>query len=289
VLKVRIIGVVLVKNGIAVQSIGFKRYLPIGKPEISIQYLNRWGIDEIVVLHIDDTQNKMPPTSEQVKSYAAHCQVPLSIGGGISTIENVKKIIRAGADKIILNTSIISDPELIQKSGDLFGQQCVVASIDARRTANQEWMTYTHGGKKETGMTASSLAQKMQSDGAGEILLTSIDQDGSKQGYDLNLIQSISDIVDIPVIACGGAGHPKHACEAIQAGACAVAVGNLFHFSEHSVILFKKYLKSFNQPVRLDSYVDYKHSDLDQHARILKQSDDVLNTLRFQYIPEEVI
>lgn len=288
-LKARVIGVVLVKNGIAVQSIGFSRYLPIGKPEVAIQYLNQWGIDEVVVLHMDGTKNNVSPSSEQVKSYASHCQVPLSIGGGISTIEGVKKIIRAGADKIILNTYAVLYPNLISQCADLFGQQSVVVSIDSRRISNNDFGTFTFGGKNETGIAVNDLARKMQNEGAGEILLTSIDKDGSKQGYDLDLIQAVASVVNIPVIACGGAGHPKHAAEAILAGSSAVAVGNLFHFSEHSVILFKKHLKALNHSVRLDSYVNYQNVRLDDNARPLKQSDEALDVLRFRYIPEEVI
>ena len=288
-LKVRIIGVVLVKNGIVVQSIQFKNYLPIGKPEIAIRYLDQWGVDEIVILNLDGASNDKSFTTEQVRSYAKQCHVPLAIGGGLRDIQAVKKVIRAGADKIILNTAAMLQSSLITSCSELFGQQCVIISIDTKRNEKNESIVYYGGGKINSMENVTVYAKKMQDLGAGEIFLTSIDQDGTKQGYDLPLIQNVSTFLNIPVIACGGAGHPKHAYDAILSGASAIAVGNYFHFIEHSVILFKKYLMTLNAPVRSEGYVSYRNNPLDESGRVIKHTDDLLSYLRFQRITEEII
>jgi len=287
-LKIRLIGLVLVKENIVVQSIGFRRYLPIGVPEITINYLDRWGVDEIVVLHLDAREKRQPPTAEQVRSYALQCQVPLTVGGGISQVSDIKEIIRSGADKVVINTSLLTQPEIITQAGDLFGQQSIVVSVDARRQ-NDNYMAFTHSGRQTTNTSVQNLAQEAVKRGAGELLINSIDCDGAKQGYDLELIRSLAENINIPIIACGGAGHPKDIHAAIQSGASAVAVGNLFHFTEHSVTVVKQYLTSLSLPIRLDSYFDYKNFSFDEKGRPAKQSDEALDALRFQYVPEEVI
>lgn len=286
-LKTRIIGVVPVKNGIAVQSIGFKKYLPIGKPEIAINYLDKWGVDEIIVLKLDGHQQG-PFLPEQINRYAKKCHVPLAVGGGVCDLETVKAHIRAGADKIVLNSVVYTNPALVTASSDLFGQQCVIVSIDAKKN-HASHTAYSHGGRRDQQVIPVQIAENMQRLGAGEIFLTSIDQDGSKQGYDLPLIQSVASRVSIPLIACGGAGHPQHALDAIKQGASAVAVGNLFHFTEHSVILFKKYLTEQSAAIRANGYVSYKDNLLNEAGRLAKHVDEFLDQLRFQYIPEETI
>lgn len=288
-LKTRIIGVVLVKAGIVVQSIGFNRYLPIGIPEVAISYLDRWGIDEIVVLHLDATLNRFCITEAQVKSYAKHCHVPLSIGGGIKKVDDIKRIIRSGADKVVINSSLVSYPHLISEGAELFGEQSIIASLDVRKISPQQWMTFTHSGKKSTEKNVSDLAKQFNNIGAGEILLTSIDKDGSKDGYDLDLICTVNKAVNMPIIACGGAGNPSHLQDAIQAGASAVAVGNYFHFTEHSVTITKQYLKAHAMPIRLDGYFSYENKVFNSDGRITKYKDAVLETMRFEYIPVEEI
>jgi cyclase len=287
-LKTRIIGVILIKADIVVQSIGFKKFLPIGKPEIAIHYLDRWGVDEIVVLHLDAREKHAPPSEKQVKSYAAQCQVPLSVGGGITSITDIKKMIRSGADKVIINSSLITNPEIITQGSDLFGQQSMVASIDAHRQKNT-FIAYTHSGKQNTTISVINLAQQAIKLGAGEIFVNSIDRDGSKMGFELDLIQSLSKAVSIPVIACGGAGHPSHIQMAIQQGAAAVAIGNLLHFTEHSVTIIKQYLHSAGESIRLDSKMKYHQFTFDEKARPTKLPDKTLDALRFHSIPEEVI
>ena len=288
-LKTRVIGVVLVKAGIAVQSIGFQRYLPIGKPEIAINYLDRWGIDEIIVLHLDATTTKESPAAEQVQSYAQQCQVPLSIGGGISHVFDITRVIQAGADKVVINAALLTAPEMITQAAALFGSQCIVVSIDARRQADGTFLAFTHSGTQPTGLRVEELAQQAESLGAGEIFINSIDQDGAKNGYDLELISSLVQAVNIPVIACGGAGGPEHMQAVMRYDVSGIAAGNFFHFTEHSVIVVKQALTSAGQAVRLDSYATYQDFGIDTAGRATKQDDEVLEALRFHYIPEEVI
>jgi cyclase len=288
-LKVRVAGLVLVRNGIAVQSIGFERFLPLGRPEIAIEYLDRWGIDEIVLLHIDAAASGHGATAVEVASYSAQCRVPLAVGGGILEIADVHRAIKAGADKIVVNRAVVERPALIEEAATQFGSQCIIASIDAVRGPDGTLNTVTHGGRRRTGFTPAQLAKRAESAGAGEIMITSVDRDGSLRGYDLDLIEAVVKAVGIPVIGCGGAGHPDHLRDGIQRGAAAVAAGNFFHYTEQSVILVKQALTRAVQPVRLDSYVDYAGHTIDSDGRLGKQSDHVLETLRFRYIPEEVI
>jgi cyclase len=288
-LKTRIIGVIIIRDGIAVQSIGFKQYLPIGIPEISIEYLNRWGIDEIVLLDIDATKKHRRPDYRKVQQYSRHCQVPLAVGGGITRIEDIEQIIHSGADKVVINAEAVKNPDIIQKGARLFGSQCMVVSIDARRDECGNYEVFTHSGTRPTGISPVEMARIAERKDAGEILLTSIDQDGSKQGYDLDLIRSVAEEVSIPVIACGGAGHPEHMKAVIEIPVSAVAAANFFHYHEHSVITNKRYLKDRSSHVRLDSYVTYQDFRFGSDGRPLKIDDNVLEKLRFVYIPEEQI
>ncbi len=171
----------------------------------------------------------------------------------------------------------------------MFGNQCIVASIDARRISPRKYEAFTNSGKMPTGFAPAELAKKAEERGAGEILLNSIDRDGSKKGYDLELIEQVMNAVNIPVIVCGGVNHPSHFQEAIELGVSAVAAANFFHYTEHSVITVKSYLKSLDDRVRLDSYATYDHSKFDLLGRAGKEEDTVLDKLRFEYIPEEII
>jgi imidazole glycerol-phosphate synthase subunit HisF len=287
-LKTRVIGVVLVKSGIAVQSVGFNRYLPVGRPEIAIEYLDRWGIDEIVVLHMGAANAGCALDREVVASYSRHCRVPLAVGGGLATSGDIKRVIQAGADKVVLNRAVADTPSLISDAAALFGSQCVVVSIDARREGASHG-AYTDSGRTPTGRTAEAFAIQAAEMGAGEILLNSIDQDGMRAGYDLDLVSRVASAVQIPVIACGGAGHPEHFRAAMRRGASAVAAANFFHYTEHSVTIVKRYLTQQQEAVRLDSYADYSHHTVGPSGRLGKQSDDALDELRFRYVPEEVI
>jgi imidazole glycerol-phosphate synthase subunit HisF len=286
-LKTRVIGLVLIRRGIAVQSIGFQRYLPLGRPEIAIEYLDRWGIDEIAVLDLDATERGISLAAEQVRRYARLCQVPLSVGGGIRSVDDVTRIIQAGADKVVVNSALLTSPGVITAAAERFGAQCLIASIDARRDG-PAFTAFSHGGRRPAG-PAAALARRAQELGAGEVLINSIDRDGTRTGYDLDLVRHIVGAVGLPVIACGGAGHPDHVREVIAAGPAAVALGNMLHYTEHSVIALKRSLEQARQPVRLDSYANYRNATLDAQGRIARLPDPTLDDLRFHYIPEEKI
>jgi len=288
-LKVRVVGVLIVKGGIVVQSIGFKKYLPVGMPPIAIEYLNQWGIDEIVLLDIDATPQNRDPQIDQIRAYSQFCQVPLTVGGGIKHVSQIKNIIQAGADKVVMNTEAINNPNIITEGAKLFGSQCIVVSIDAKRMTFDQYEVFTHSGMVPTGKTPVELAIQAEKYGAGEIFINSIDRDGSKKGYDLELIQLVVSAVRIPVIACGGVNHPEHMVEAIPLDVGAVAAANFFHYSEQSVTTVKSYIEAHNQQIRLDSYATYRGNDYDERGRVAKKDDAYLDQLRFEYIPEEVI
>lgn len=293
-LKHRLVACLTLKEGRIVQSIGFEKYLPIGKPEITVEFLNNWGIDEIVVLDINATQERRPIDIELIRKISKKCFVPLTVGGGITTVEEMKELIRNGADKICINASAIKNPKLIQEASQVLGSQCVVVSLDAKKNNHGEYEIFTHSGKKATGINPQDFAQKAEALGAGEIFITSITRDGSKQGYDLELIKEVSCAVSIPVVACGGVGNPSHFVEAIKESTIsAVAAGNYFHFTEHSPMITKAFIsKCQDAKIRHDTYADYRHfSFMDEKmtTRIEKKEDQYLKEIRFKYHPKEVI
>jgi imidazole glycerol-phosphate synthase subunit HisF len=288
-LKIRIVAVLVIKGGIVVQSMGFKRYLPIGSPAIAIEYLNSWGIDEIVYLDIDATHENRRPQFDNIRDYSKYCHVPLAVGGGIKDVDDIKKLIHAGADKILLNTEFLKNPKLVSKGAELFGNQCIVVSIDARRLSEGNYETYVNSGTIPTGYTPAELAKRAEDMGAGEILITSIDRDGSKKGYDIELVRQVVNVVNIPVIVCGGVGYAQHLQEGANLGASAVAAANFFHYSEHSVTTVKSCLKAANVNIRLDSYTTYHNFLFDSVGRIQKKDEALLERLYVEYIPEEVI
>lgn len=288
-LKTRVVGVLTIKNGIVVQSIQFKRYLPVGRVSIAVEYLNRWGIDDIVLLDMDATPQNRAPDFEKLRAYSRFCQVPLTVGGGVRSVQDMENLLHAGADRIALNASAIASPQLISEGARLFGTQCMVASIDARRLPDGNYEVFSHSGTQATGLSPEKLAQQLEDLGAGEILLTSIDNDGMKQGLDLELTRRVADAVDIPLVACGGAGHPRHLLEACKLGISGVAAGNFYHYTEHSVIVAKSYLHQAGVNVRLDSFVTYDDCHFDSDGRIARISDETLDKLRFKVVPEEVI
>lgn len=287
-LKKRLVASLTVKNGIVVQSIKFKRFLPVGNPLVATQFLNQWGIDEIAVLDIDATPNQSPPNFELIKKISRQIFVPLSVGGGIKNIDHVRQLIKGGADKVIINSATFDNPELISQSAKIIGAQSIVASIDVKKKRGK-WKVFARSGKTATGFNPITWAKQIESFGAGEILLRSIDKDGSKSGFDLELIRQIVRNISIPVIAAGGAGKPSHFLDAIGAGASAVSAGNYFHFTEHSPILVKAYLKSKGVNVRLDTHAKYANAKIDSQGRLLKSTDAYLENLKFQIIKPEVI
>lgn len=290
-LKNRIIAVLVVKRGIVVQSIGFKRYLPVGRPEIAVEFLNSWGIDEIVIIDIDATCAGRAPDYGMIKTVASKSFVPLTVGGGIKAIDEIKRLIRYGADKFSINSAAINNPSLIKEAAEVFGNQCVVVSMDVKKSSNGRYEVFVGSGKTATGLDPVNWAKRSQELGAGEILLNSIDQDGAKNGYDLNLIKLVSEAVNIPVIACGGVGHPDHFVAGMVKGkAAAAAAGNYFHFTEHSPVITKAFLKNNGGlETRIDTYYNYQDFQFDAQGRLAKRTDQYLNKIRFEKFPKEVI
>jgi len=291
VLKQRLIAFLPVKGGIVVQSIDFERYLPVGKPQIAVEALNQWGIDEIILADIEATPFGRCIDREMVRDVSKVCFVPLTVGGGIRSVAEMTDLIHSGADKIAINTAAVRTPELVTQGAETFGSQCIVVSMDVRRNQNGQFEVFIHSGCEATGVHPMELARRAERLGAGEVFLTSIDRDGSKIGYDLELAHAVAQSVRIPVIVCGGAGHPKHFYDGLKLpNVSAVAAGNYFHFSEHSATVTKSYLrKACPQNVRLDTYVDYREFSYDDRGRIDRQTDEHLEKLFFEFHPREVI
>lgn len=285
----RIVASLIVKDDTVVQSLGFSHYLPVGSPQVAVEFLNQWGIDEIIVLDIGSARTRRVPDRRLVSALSKKGFVPLTIGGGIDDLETVRQLIHGGADKVSINRAAVLNAQLISAAAGAYGNQCVVVSIDAKHMGDGRYEVFIDSGQVATGKDPAAHAAVCESLGAGEILIRSIDRDGSKQGFDLRLIQRVREAVTIPVIAAGGCGRPQHIREAFeQGGADAVAVGNLFHFTEHSVTTAKAYLQEF-LPIRLDSDATYAHARLNAAGRLEKQPDDALEKLRFEYHPKEVI
>lgn len=286
--KTRIVGVLVVKNNWVVQSIGFKRYLPVGHLGVAVEYLNQWGIDEIIVLDIDATSLGRAPNFELIGSVSSLLQTPLCVGGGVTTVENMESLLRAGADKIVLNTQILQNPKLLKAGADYFGSQCMIASIDAVKSGETHHV-YNRNMEIQS-KSVVELARLAEENGAGEIFLNSVDRDGAKCGYDLELAKSVHDSVGIPIILCGGAGKASHLVEGENAGMSALAASNFFHFNEMSVISAKQFMVKNGCNVRLDSYATYESSAFDKDTcRPTCMAEDALERLRFQYSPEEII
>lgn len=269
-LKKRLIPCLILKGDKIVQSIKFKRYLPIGQANVAIEFFMNWDVDEIVLLDIEASAQQRPPNYELISHFAKHCFLPFSVGGGITSLEEMRKVLHAGADKIIINRAAVKYPGLIQEGARVFGNQCMVVSIDSKLNEKQEHEVAIESGKVLTGMDPVLWAKEVESLGAGEILLNSVDRDGTKQGYDIDLVRRVQESVNIPVIACGGVGKMSHLVEGFtKANAHAVSAANIFQYTEHSTIIAKVYLKRAGIDVRLDSQVKYEDIDIDESGRIV--------------------
>lgn len=279
-LKPRLIGIVLVRDGIAVQSVGFNRYLPLGRPTIAVEYLDRWGADEIVLLDIlaGLAQRSLDPGI--VRQCAELCRTPLTVGGGVRDTESASALLAAGADKICINSAAHSNPSLVGELAARFGEQCVVVSIDAKKQGSG-WHAYALGGKSVISASLNEILARAQESGAGEILLNSVDRDGSRLGYDLELIRYCARQVSIPLIAAGGAGHPRHFNEALEAGASAVAAANMLHYTEHSVIVAKRHMQTAGRAMRIDSPAGYPGAGNLDSGRLAMFDETRLDAERF--------
>ena len=250
-LKTRIIPTLLWKNFGLVKGVAFDSWRRVGPVLPAIKVYNARDVDELVLVDITASQEKTEPDAESLHDFADECFVPLTVGGGITSVEHIRALLRAGADKVSVNSAAYANPGLVDEAARRFGSQCIVASIDARRTDEGKYRCYSHSGTVATQRYADEWARELEGRGAGEILITSIERDGTMQGYDLQLVASVVRGVKIPVIASGGAGNYEHMRQAIQeAGASAVAAASMFHFTEQTPAEAKAALEAAGIPVR---------------------------------------
>ena len=234
-LKIRIIPCLDVKNGRVVKGVNFVNLVDAGDPVEAAQAYDEAGADELCFLDITASHENRSILLDVVKRTAEKCFMPLTVGGGVRTNEDIKMLLDSGADKVSINTSAITNPNFIKEASEAFGSQCIVVAIDAKRN-NDGWQIFTHGGREPTGIDPIDFAKKAESLGAGEILLTSMDRDGTKKGYDTALLNKITKTLEIPVIASGGVGNIDHLIDGIkEGGASAVLAASIFHFGEITI------------------------------------------------------
>lgn len=252
----RIIPCLDVDGGRVVKGVKFVDIRDAGDPvEIARRY-DQEGADEITFLDITASHHGRDTTVHMVEAVAEQVFIPLTVGGGIRTVENIRTLLCAGADKVGINTAAVTNPEFVREASDTVGNQCIVVAIDAKRVSAPDaplrWDIFTHGGRKDTGIDALEWAQKMDAYGAGEILLTSMDRDGTREGFDLELTRAMSDAVGIPVIASGGVGNLQHLVDGVtEGGADAVLAASIFHFQEYTIGEAKQYMQQNGIEVRL--------------------------------------
>ncbi len=252
----RIIPCLDVDNGRVVKGVQFVDIRDAGDPvEVSKKY-NQQGADEITFLDITATHEARDTTVHTVEAIAAEVFIPLTVGGGIRTLDDIRRMLNAGADKVSINSAAVKNPDFVAEAAARFGSQCIVVAIDAKKVSAEgempRWEIFTHGGRKPTGIDAVEWAVRMVNNGAGEILLTSMDRDGTKNGFDLGVTRAIADAVPVPVIASGGVGNLQHLVEGVtKGGADAVLAASIFHFGEYSVPQAKAYMRDRGIEVRL--------------------------------------
>jgi cyclase len=251
----RIIPCLDVDKGRVVKGVNFVDIRDAGDPvEVARRY-NEQGADEITFLDITASHESRDTTYETVERMAAEVFIPLTVGGGVRTVDDIRKLLNAGADKVSINTAAVFNPEFVREAAERFGSQCIVVAIDAKRVSEEgeepRWEIFTHGGRKPTGLDAVEWARKMVEMGAGELLLTSMDRDGTRIGFDLGLTKAISDAVIVPVIASGGVGELQHLADGVtQGGADAVLAASIFHFGQHTIPEAKAFMKAQGIEVR---------------------------------------
>ena len=251
--KVRVIPCLDVKDGRVVKGVNFVDLRDAGDPvEAAIAY-DAAGADELCFLDITATHENRGTILDVVRRTAEACFMPLTVGGGVRTVDDIRTLLTYGADKVSINSAAVARREFVKEAAEKFGDQCIVVAIDAKRTGSDRWEIFTHGGRKSTGIDAIEYAQEVVSLGAGEILLTSMDRDGTRQGFDINLTRAIADSVKVPVIASGGVGNLDHLVAGIREGhATAVLAASIFHFGEFTIRQAKDHMVRAGLPIRLD-------------------------------------
>ena len=250
-LKNRIIPCLDVKNGRVVKGINFVDLKDAGDPIEQAKIYSDGGADEICFLDITASNEDRDIIYDVVEKTSKKCFVPLTVGGGVKSVDDINKLLNCGADKVSINTAAVKNPEVVVDSSKKFGSQCIVVAIDAKKN-NNKWEIFTHGGRNNTGIDAIEFAKEMEKSGAGELLVTSMDRDGTQVGYEIDLIFKISSKVNIPVIASGGVGYLDHFVDGIKLGnASAVLAASIFHYGKYSVKEAKEYLNSKGIPVRI--------------------------------------
>jgi len=251
VLTKRIIPCLDVKDGRVVKGINFVNLVDAGDPVESAEVYDEQGADELTFLDITASHEKRDTIIDVVKRTAEKVFMPLTVGGGVRSVEDIRRLLVAGADKVGINTAAVKNPEFVREAANRFGTQCIVVAVDAKRT-NGSWEVFTHGGREHTGLDAIEWCKRMRDYGAGEILLTSMDRDGTRKGFDIELTKTVVDSIDIPVIASGGVGNKEHFYDGlVTTGASAALAASIFHFGEETVGNVKKFLQEKGVPVRI--------------------------------------
>jgi cyclase len=250
-LKVRIIPCLDVKDGRVVKGVQFVDLRDAGDPVEQARVYDAAGADELTFLDITASHENRDTILDVVARTAEQCFMPLTVGGGVRTIEDIRRLLLAGADKVSINSAAVARPDFVREAAEKYGDQCIVVAIDARQTGPSRWEVFTHGGRKATGLDAVGWATRMTELGAGEILLTSMDRDGTRSGFDLELTRAVSDAVPVPVVASGGVGTLDHLVDGVQkGGASAVLAASIFHFGEFTIAQAKERLAEAGVPVR---------------------------------------
>ncbi|WP_340108143.1 imidazole glycerol phosphate synthase subunit HisF [Pikeienuella sp. HZG-20] len=251
-LKIRIIPCLDVKDGRVVKGVNFVDLVDAGDPVEQAALYDAAGADELCFLDITASSDERPTILDIARRTAERCFMPLTVGGGVRTLENIRDLLLAGADKVSINTAAVKDPDFVARAAEKFGAQCVTVAIDAKAVAPGKWEIFTHGGRQRTGIDAVEFARDMAGKGAGEILLTSMDRDGVKTGFDIPLTRAVSDAVPVPVIASGGVGTLDHLVEGVvEGGASAVLAASIFHFGIHTIAEAKAHMAAAGVAVRL--------------------------------------
>jgi cyclase len=258
VLKIRLIPCLDVKDGRVVKGVKFVGLRDAGDPVEAAKAYDAAGADELCFLDITASHEDRGILLDVVRRTAEACFMPLTVGGGVRTVDDIRKLLLAGADKVSINTAAVSNPEFVREAAEKFGDQCIVVAVDAKKVSRpgerDRWEIFTHGGRNATGIDAVAFASKVASRGAGELLVTSMDRDGTKSGYDIALTRSIADAVPIPVIASGGVGELDHLVDGVREGhASAVLAASIFHFGEHSIAEAKAHMAKAGLAMRIDT------------------------------------